>query len=132
MSADSMFPPYIPRPEEESIRDAARLVGEDGSSRAVLLYGEGGVGKTRMLREMAAASKDDPHITWLQPIDIDDSDYWLLSNLEQRLIEELDPLIEALDPEKRYFEPYLKYLRLLPGQTLYRIDAETVVSHLDA
>ena len=132
MSADSMFPPYIPRPEEESIRDAARLVGEEGSSRAVLLYGEGGVGKTRMLREMAAASKDDPHITWLQPIDIDDSDYWLLSNLEQRLIEELDPLIEALDPEKRYFEPYLKYLRLLPGQTLYRIDADTVVSHLDA
>jgi tetratricopeptide (TPR) repeat protein len=125
MSADSMFPPYIPRPEEQPIREAARLVGEEGSSRAVLLYGEGGVGKTRMLREMAAESKDDPHISWLQPIDIDDSDYWLLSNLEQRLIEELDP-------EKRYFEPYLKYLRLLPGQTLDRIDADTVVSHLDA
>ena len=132
MSADSMFPPYIPRAEEQSIRDAARLVGEAGLSRAVLLYGEGGVGKTQMLREMANASKGDRNILWLQPIDIDDSDYWLLSNLEQRIIEELAPLIEELDPEKRYFEPYLKYLRLLPGQTLDRIDAATVVSHLDA
>ena len=132
MSADSMFPPYIPRPEEQLIHDAARLVGKERSSRAVLLYGEGGVGKTRMLREMAKASKGDRHISWLQPIDIDDSDYWLLSNLEQRVIEALDPLIEALDPEKRYFEPYLKYLRLLPGQTLDRIDADALLSHLDA
>lgn len=124
MIADSMFPPYIPRPEEQPIRDAARLVSKERSSRAVLLYGEGGVGKTRMLREIAKASEGDPHISWLPPIDIDDSEYWLLSNLEQRLIEELDP-------EKRYFEPYLKYLRLLPGQTLDRIDADTVVSHLD-
>jgi hypothetical protein len=125
MTDENMFPPYIPRMEERRIRTEARLVSKERSSRAVLLYGAGGVGKTQMLREMANRSKADHHLAWLNPIDIDDTEYWLLTNLELRLIDELD----QAEP---YFEPYLRYLRRLPGHTLDRIDRDTVVSHLDA
>jgi tetratricopeptide (TPR) repeat protein len=125
MTNDTMFPPYIPRTEEQRILTEARLVRKEGLSRAVLLYGAGGVGKTQMLREMATTSQDDPQLKWLAPIDIDDAEYWLLSNLERRVISELGE-------SERYFGPYLRYLRRLPGHTLDRIDRETVVSHLDA
>jgi tetratricopeptide (TPR) repeat protein len=119
----TLFPSYIGRDEEQQILDEAVKVRDDGKSRAVLLYGLGGVGKTQLVRELARASADDPLTVWLDPIDIDDSDYWLLSNLE-RLV------AERLDPQNLYFEPYLEYLTRLPTYTRQRIGHETVVSHL--
>ncbi|HET7017667.1 MAG TPA: ATP-binding protein [Streptosporangiaceae bacterium] len=125
MTDESMFPPYIPRLQEHQIQDAMERVRADGSTGAILLYGAGGVGKTQMVRKLATTFMADPLLAALSPIDLDDAEYWLLSNLEQRVIEQLDP-------DNRYFDPYLTYLRRLPGHTIDRIDRETVVSHLDA
>jgi AAA ATPase domain len=126
MNDEPLFPPYIPRDDEErQIRDELRRVREDGLSRVVLLYGAGGIGKTRLVRHLATASQPDSDVAWLDPVDVDDARYWLLSNLERRVIRQLDP-------DLRYFEPYLDYVRRLPGQTLARIDGDTVVSRLDA
>ena len=85
MSEDALFPPYIARPEEEQIRQQLDQVREEGSSRVVLLYGPGGIGKTYLVREMARAGAHDEATAWLGPIDVDDSDYWLLSNLERHV-----------------------------------------------
>jgi hypothetical protein len=123
VNEEILFPSYIRRGEEEQIRQEAAKVREDGKSRAVLLYGPGGVGKTQLVRQLARAGTDNPLTIWLDPIDIDDSEYWLLSNLE-RLV------ANRLDPENQYFEPYLEYLSRLPGYTRPRIGHETVVSHL--
>ena len=60
---------------------------------------------------------------WLDPVDVDDPEYWLLSNLEQRVAEQLDP-------QHDYFGPYLEYLSRLPDYTRPRIGHETIVSHL--
>lgn len=126
MNTEDMFPPYIPRNyEERQIRDEIRRVGKEGSSRVVLLYGPGGIGKTRLVRHLATASQSYSDVIWLSPIDVDDARYWLLSNLEQRIVRQLDP-------ELRYFGPYEDYVRRLPGQALARIDGDTVVSRLDA
>ena len=65
----------------------------------------------------------DAMTIWLDPIDVDDSEYWLLSNLERKVA-------DRLDPENRYFGPYLEYLSRLPSYTRPRIGHETVVSHL--
>jgi hypothetical protein len=123
MSDESLFPGYIPRSEEHKILEEAAKVRADGQSRVVLLYGPGGIGKTSLVRRLAAAGADDPETIWVPPVDIDDSDYWLLSNLEQHVAAHLDgggPI----------FEPYLEYLSRLPGYTRPRIGYETVVSHL--
>jgi tetratricopeptide (TPR) repeat protein len=123
MSEETLFPSYIRRSEEQQIRDEASQVRTDGMSRAVLLYGPGGVGKTWLVRELARAGAVDPTTVWLDPVDIDDSEYWLLSNLE-RLV------AGQLDPDNQYFGPYLDYLSRLPSYTRPRIGHETVVSHL--
>jgi tetratricopeptide (TPR) repeat protein len=123
VNEEALFPSYIRRDQEQQIREQAELVREDRISRAVLLYGPGGVGKTRLVRQLAQASAADSMTVWLEPIDIDDSEYWLLSNLE-RLV------ARQLDPGNQYFGPYLEYLSRLPGYTRPRIGHETVVSHL--
>src|SRR5262249_45948353 len=56
-------------------------------------------------------------------IDIDDSEYWLLSNLELRVIEQLDA-------GHRYFGRYLDYVSRLPGYARPRASHDMVVSHL--
>lgn len=115
---------YIRRREEAAIREQAELVRGDGRSRAVLLYGAGGVGKTRLVR--ALASEHDPaygRTIWAQPIDVDDSEYWLLSNLER-------VVAGTLDPDRAYFGPYLDYVSRLPRYANERVGHETVVSHL--
>jgi tetratricopeptide (TPR) repeat protein len=89
----------------------------------VLLYGPGGVGKTQLVRQLAQAGAADPKTVWIDPIDIDDSEYWLLSNLE-RLV------AGQLDPDNDYFGAYLEYLSRLPSYTRPGIGHETVVSHL--
>ena len=123
MNEETPFPGYIPRDEEQQIRQQAALVQADRKSRVVLLYGPGGVGKTWLVRELAKASAADPTTVWLEPIDIDDSEYWLLSNLERKVA-------RRLDPDNNYFAPYLEYLSQLPSYTRPRIGHETVVSHL--
>ena len=120
-----MFPGYIRRVEEESrILAEAEQVRADGCSRVVLVYGTGGTGKTMLLRQMASTHSEDSPNVWLSPIDVDDSDYWLLSNLELSIANELDP-------ENRFFVPFREYLARLPMYST-SISREAVVSHLGA
>lgn len=117
---------YIPRREEEYLLRQVRLVRDDPdrASRALLLYGVGGVGKTRMVRALAARNElSADRVSWVQPIDVDDSEYWLLSNLEQAVA-------AKLDPQRRYFGPYFDHLSRLPRYTREHVGHETVVSHL--
>jgi len=122
VNEETLFPAYIKRAEEDEIRQEEAKVRGDGKSRAVLLYGSGGVGKTKLVRHLAE-SGSDPSTVWLEPVDIDDSEFWLLSNLE-RLV------AGRLDPHSEYFGPYLEYLSRLPSYTRPRVGHETVVSHL--
>jgi tetratricopeptide (TPR) repeat protein len=123
MNEDALFPPYISRPEEEQIRAQVAIVREQGTSRVVLLYGEGGVGKTYLVREMARAAAGDATSAWFEPIDVDDSEYWLLSNLEREIA-------RHLDPDNKYFERYRDYMARLPDYAHPRIGRVAVVSHL--
>ena len=123
MSQDPLFPPYIARPEEEIIRQQLARVREERSSRVVLLYGPGGIGKTCLVREMTRAGASDETAIWLDAIDVEDSNYWLLSNLER-------DVAGQLDPENQYFDPYREYLARLPDYTHPHLGRESVVSHL--
>lgn len=123
MNSGALFPRHILRREEEQIRQVAARVSEERSSRAVLLYGSGGVGKTSLVRELARRGALDAMTVWIDPIDVDDSEYWLLSNLERTVAKQLDP-------DREYFSSYFDYLSRLPSYTRPRIGHETVVSHL--
>ena len=61
--------------------------------------------------------------TWLDPIDVDDPEYWLLSNLERKVA-------DRLDPDNKYFHSYRLQLSKLPNYTSPAISHETVVSYL--
>ncbi|MCA1704383.1 MAG: ATP-binding protein, partial [Actinobacteria bacterium] len=95
---------YIPRREEAAIRDQVEKVRSDRTTRALLIYGPGGVGKTVLVQEMAQrAGAAGGDIVWVPPIDVDDSEYWLLSNLETAVA-------RAVDPAGEHFQPYFEYL----------------------
>jgi tetratricopeptide (TPR) repeat protein len=121
---DTLYPEYVHRhAEEEQIRSELAKV-RSGGSRAVLLYGSGGVGKTRLLRALVRRGRTEAtDVIWLDPIDVDDSEFWLLSNLERRTVEQLDP-------NGRWFREYRKYLSELPRLERVGISYDTVVSRL--
>ena len=113
---------YVERAEQAEILRVLGDVRRDRRSRAVLLYGPGGVGKTSMVRQMSKVSAD-AHTEWLEPIDVDDPECWLLSNLELRIA-------DRLDPGNGYFAPFQRQLSQLPESTHADISHETIVSHL--
>jgi tetratricopeptide (TPR) repeat protein len=107
MNQHAAFPDYIHRQEEQRIRqEAAKLASGKGRSRVVLLYAPSGAGKTLLVRELARHGGGDDTI-WVEPIDMDDSEYWLLSTLEQRIA-------GKLDPDRQFFAPYLEDLAKFP------------------
>jgi len=122
VNPESPYPHSIERDEEQRIRDVLAEVKADGRSRALLLVGAGGVGKTSLVRRMVETSAD-PTTDWLYPIDVDDSHYWLLSNLESRIT-------ESLERPGAYFRRYEDELSQLPDYTRDNISLETVVSYL--
>lgn len=113
---------YIPRVEAELIRAQVMRVRSDRTSRVVLLYGVGGVGKTRLVRALAAEPHDDATIRWVTPVDVDDSNFWLIENL-QRMV------AEQVDPANRYFEKFLNHLARLPKYVVGPVGRDTVASH---
>jgi len=122
MNCKPFYDKYIKRDEELQIQRELDAVKNDRQSRAVLLYGPGGVGKTSLVRQMARFSSDTM-TTWLDPIDVDDPEYWLLSNLERKVA-------DRLDPDNKYFRSYRLQLSKLPNYTRPAISHETVVSYL--
>ncbi|HUA27271.1 MAG TPA: TIR domain-containing protein [Streptosporangiaceae bacterium] len=114
---------YVPRPEELEIGKQLAMVRDDLRSRVVLLYGPGGAGKTWLVRQLALANAADRTTIWLDPIDLDDSESWLLSSLERGIA-------RRLDPENRYFGPYQDYISRLPVYVRSPINPEAVLGHL--
>ena len=122
MNSKPTGPRYIGRAEERDINAVLTQVREDGGSRAVLLRGPGGIGKTSIVRHMAAFSSD-PATDWVRPIDADDPEVWLLSNLERRIVQQVDP-------EGRHFGPYLEHLSRLESYSPWGPSHEAVTAYL--
>ncbi|WP_372666409.1 ATP-binding protein [Amycolatopsis kentuckyensis] len=113
---------YVRRWEENEVLEQVRLVRTSSRSRAVLLYGPGGVGKTRMVRALAARDGVDPAVRWIRPIDIDDSQYWLLAGLQRTIV-------ASLDPQQRYFADFLDHTTRLPGLSVQQVGKAAMASH---
>jgi len=113
---------YVRRQEEHRIEELVESVRSDGESRVVLLYGEGGVGKTRLVRALADRHGTGDETAWLPPIDLDDPRYWLMSNLESFVCDELDP---GRDRFISYYDAELNVYRFAGPD----VGTETVLSH---
>src|SRR5205823_3857687 len=61
---------------------------------------------TQLIRHMARTASGDSNQRWLEPIDMDDPEFWLLSNLERRIA-------SRLDPDNLYFASYQDRLKEL-------------------
>ena len=122
MNTKPAGPRYIGRAEERDINAVLTQVLTDGGSRAVLLRGHGGMGKTSIVRHMADVSPN-PATDWVRPIDADDPEVWLLSNLERRIVRQIDP-------EGRHFGPYLEHLSRLESYPRWGPSHEAVTAYL--
>ena len=122
MNPELPYPPSIKRDEEQHVKDVLAEVKGDGRSRALLLIGDGGVGKTSLIRRMGETN-EDPATDWVEPVDVDDPHYWLLSNLESKVT-------ESLEHASAYFQRYHDELSQLPDYTRENISWETVVAYL--
>jgi tetratricopeptide (TPR) repeat protein len=122
MNGRPAAPRFIGRAEEAEISAVLDRVRADGRSRAVLLRGPGGIGKTSIVRHMAADSSD-ASTDWLRPIDADDPEVWLLSNLERRIVRQIDP-------GGRHFGPYLEHLSRLHSYPSWGPSHEAVTAYL--
>jgi tetratricopeptide (TPR) repeat protein len=123
----NLFPSYIPRKTQSDeilqiLKDMR--VTTSRKSFAILLYGEGGTGKTTMVRYLASKSAPaNDGVKWLLPVDVDDSEFWLIPNLEKRIAQELDP-------EDIFFSKYTAYMSELPNIERQQIGHETVLAYL--
>ena len=116
--------PDIPRTQEQrQIAAEVAEVQKHGKSRAILLYGRGGTGKTRLVRQLPA-SYQGQKVVWLPPIDVDDSQHWLLSNLELYVA-------NTLDPGRQYFGRYHEFMAELPRHRLMPTSREMVLDNLN-
>lgn len=114
---------YVPRRAEHDVLEHVESVRSDGRSRVLLLYGEGGVGKTQLVRALADRHPDVGGPTrWLPPIDVDDSRYWLVANLEEFVVQQLDPHEEGF---RRYRQAATSAQRYIGPH----VGAETVLDH---
>ena len=66
----------------------------------------------------------DPKVNWLDPVDVDDSQHWLLSNLEGYVADQLDP-------DRQYFGEFFAYLSELPPRRLTPTNRQMVLDHLN-
>ena len=114
---------YVARQEEESkVLRHVEEVRQSGRSRALLLHGTGGAGKTMLVRHLAAqAGAAGGDVVWVPPIDVDDSQFWLLSNLETEVANQLG---------REHFEPYFDGLRGIGQVTQQQVSYETVLTRL--
>jgi tetratricopeptide (TPR) repeat protein len=114
---------YVQRSAEQRqiIAEVAKV--RAGRSRAVLLYGDGGTGKTRLVRQLPKIHHD-PKVKWLDPVDVDDSQHWLLSNLEGHVANQLDP-------DHQYFGEFFASLLELPARRLTPTNRQMVLDHLN-
>jgi tetratricopeptide (TPR) repeat protein len=113
---------YVTRREEAVLRDNVTKLRHDNTSRALLVYGAGGVGKSTLVHRVATTGADTD-VVWVPPIDVDDSEYWLLSNLERAIA-------DALDPRREYFGPYFDHLFRLPRYAERKVGYDAVLTHL--
>lgn len=107
VAEDELYPPYIRRDESRDILAAVERVRQSGNSQAVLLYGNGGVGKTTFVRALADEGTADQSVAWLRPIDLDDQEFWLLPTLQEHVARQLDH-------DGAYFGRYLEYVAQPP------------------
>ena len=84
--SNSIFPEYIQRIDAQNqIIENIEQVKQSRTSRAFLLYGEGGRGKTVLQRNLPSIFKDRNDIKWVGPIDLDNIQFWSLNNIKYYL-----------------------------------------------
>ena len=104
MNVQEPFAPRLPRliGREAIISKIRQAVGDtSGISYAYYLEGSGGIGKTRLLEEVAAIVRETPDRALLLSdiVDLYHADYHSLGHLRQAII-------NSLDPDDIYFQDY--------------------------
>ena len=113
---------FVARVELQKQIDILITQVQEGGSQAILVYGDGGVGKTSFLRNMVQQKRE--RVVWLGPFDVDDAQFWLLPQVAQEIIQTLD------QDHQSYFEKYLKFLADVPDFEREKIGHETALTKL--